>query len=65
MSSGNGYLANAVNADDEVSRLVLNAMLTEHGYGHFAATKEQWAERLRPSAAMVEAIRNLKRGDDE
>jgi hypothetical protein len=68
MSSGNGHLLNAVNAGDETSRLIWNALFVEHGAPQYVRTKEQWAARWRPPESLVEAVRNMprrKKGEDE
>jgi hypothetical protein len=61
MSSGNGHLLNAVNAGDETSRLIWNALFVEHGAPQFVMSKAEWAARWRPHPNLVEAVRNFSR----
>jgi hypothetical protein len=68
MSSGNGTVVAAVEAGDETSRLIMNALFVEHGAPQFVMTKEQWAARWRPHPNLVEAVRGFarrKKGEGE
>jgi hypothetical protein len=68
VSVGNGHLAAAVEANDETSRLIMNALFVEHGYPQFVKSKAEWAARWRPHPKLVEAVRNFsrrKKGEDE